>query len=459
MRYSGFGASVLLAVLALGMTSVEAAAQHSLTIYNDGRVLVRRTLPVAVPRGESTPLVEIGDLDPSTLFAIDPAVAINRATFDGGVDEQSVLRRSLGQQLRFVVSGNAARSGADTIMATIVGVDPLRFRLADGSITFSPPGRTLYPAEMVPLSPTLRLELTAARARESLALGYFTGGATWQAAYSMVLDAGQAAVSGHAAIASDRLLAREATVQLLAGNVGRANRPPMPYARAQMMEDAASKAVGEESVGEAHLYTLRRPLTLLPGETTLASLFDPVSVAYTREYFVRGGVPYWGYLQQTGDEGQVPVEILYTFPRKQGTAFGDVPLPGGVARLYEKDAAGQLQLTGEASTEHTAAGQDLRISAGSAFDITAKRVQTAYSQTQEGPRRNRTVAVADYTVTISNAKSEAVTVVVEERRGGDWSIVTSSIAPTRSSSTVARFRVPVAAGGETVLTYQVRASW
>ena len=31
------------------------SAQTSLTIYNDGRVLVRRTLPVAVPKGNSHP--------------------------------------------------------------------------------------------------------------------------------------------------------------------------------------------------------------------------------------------------------------------------------------------------------------------------------------------------------------------------------------------------------------------
>ena len=40
---------------------------------------------------------------------------------------------------------------------------------------------------------------------------------------------------------------------------------------------------------------------------------------------------------------------------------------------------------GEAHLDHTPAGEDLRLSAGTAFDLTAKRVQTSYTTRRDSP--------------------------------------------------------------------------
>lgn len=450
-----------LGVLALLTFTAPAMAQQSLTIYSDGRVLVRREFPVAVPRGSSTQRIEVGPINPATVFPLDPGVAIARASFDGAVDEMSVLRRAVGRTLSFV---NQRETGADTVRATVIGVDPLRLRLADGSVTFHLPGQALYPADLVVTDPTLALSLTSASARQALGLGYFTQGARWQAAYSVVLSGSEARVTGQAAVESGQLSTEDAELQLLAGNVGSAGpeRPPVMYARAQAMEmDAAGNAaMAEQSVGEFHLYSLPGTHDLRPGETLVAALFEPGTTTYRREYVVRGGVPYWGMLPQTGDEGEVPVEITYTLERERGRGFGEAPLPGGVARLYEADAEGRLQLTGEARIDHTPAGEDLAIRAGSAFDLTARRVQTSYTTERDSTRgRWRTSATADYTVTLTNAKDEAVTVIVEERRGGEWTVLSSSVPAEKVSSSVTRFRVEVPARGEATLTYRIRARW
>ena len=189
------------ALIALALATIipaTAMAQQSLTLYQDGRVLVRRTFPVAVPRGESSQRVEVGPINASSLFALDPGVSIVKASFDGAVDEMSVLRRAVGRELKFVVPREGAR--ADTVAATVIGVDPLRLRLADGSVTFSAPGRALYPADLVVVDPALTLSLVSQQARQQLGLGFFTQGASWQAAYSVVLGKGTARVTGNAAI-------------------------------------------------------------------------------------------------------------------------------------------------------------------------------------------------------------------------------------------------------------------
>ena len=456
--------AALFALATVALFPATSMAQQSLTIYQDGRVLVRRTFGVAVPRGESSQRVEVGPINASSLFVLDPGVSIVRASFDGAVDEMSVLRRAVGREIKFVTPPSKEGGRADTVTATVIGVDPLRLRLADGSVTFSAPGRALYPADLVVVDPALTLSLVSQQAGQQLGLGYFTQGANWQAAYSVVLGKGAARITGNAAIESGQLTAADAEVQLLAGDVGSAQRPPqVMYARAQAMEMAAAdmaKSMGEQSVGEFHLYSLGGTHTLRPGETTLAALFEPASTPFRKEFLVRGDIPYWGFLPQQGDEGEVPVEISYALERKRDTPFGDAPLPAGTARIYEPDAEARLQLVGEASTEHTPAGEELRLRAGTAFDITARRIQTSYTTSQEPTGKpRRTIAIAEYRVTLNNAKEAAVTVVVEERRAGEWRIEESSVPAEKVSSTITRFKVDVPARGEAVLTYRVWARW
>jgi hypothetical protein len=156
----------------------------------------------------------------------------------------------------------------------------------------------------------------------------------------------------------------------------------------------------------------------------------------------------------------VPVQVWYTLKRGRGTPFGDRPLPSGTVQLFQADSAGRLLLIGEAASEHTAPGRDLRVQSGDAFDVTAERVQTDYTQEPQPPARRglpaRNRVTAAYRVTITNAKPVAVAVDVRESHYGVWRIVESSVPPEKLSSTEQRFRLSVPANGEATLTYTVQ---
>ncbi|MHB1328750.1 MAG: DUF4139 domain-containing protein [Gemmatimonadales bacterium] len=437
-------------LLAAGMVALgvagPVAAQTSLTIYSDGRVLHRRTLPVRLPAGISTHEFALGTLDASSIFALDSGVAISGLVFDPAIDQDNALRRAVGRDLRFATRG--AGGAREVVTARVLGVDPERYRLDDGTVVFERPGTPLFPADLVPAEPSTQLTVRSERSRNTLGLGFFSDGAAWRASYSILLGRSQALVSGQALIMAGRLRADSAEIQVLAGNVGQA-APQMRYARegvAAAPMAARMDMAKEESVGEAHLYSLPGRFTLLPGVETAVALFDPVSAAYERTYTVRGQLPWVGGLPQYGDEQTEPVAVTYVVKRAAKTVFGDRPMPGGVVRLYERDQQSRLQLVGESSLDHTAAGQDLRLSAGTAFDLTARRIQTAYQTQREG---QRTVATASYTVTVANAKDSAATVDVLEERRGEWSV----------SSTITRFRLRVPAKGEATVTYRVRVVW
>ncbi len=436
----------------------QTAAPTSLTLYNDGRVLVRRLLALDLRKGASEERVAIGPVDPATVFTLDTTVAITGSAYDGAVDYQSVMRRALGRRILF-------RSGKDTLSAELVGVDPERYRLADGSITFERPGSPQFPADLVLLEPTLRLSLLSAQTRKELALAYFTQGGGWFASYQVVINGTSARVSGAAVINGGALRVRDAELQLLAGQVNVAQAPGEYRARQEAMMVAKAPmadamAPSQEKVGEFHLYTLPGRTSLEPGVVATVGLFAPAVAKVRKTFEVHGQVPYWGGLPQMGDETEVPVDVIYTVQRPRKTDLGDRPLPGGVVRMFEPDSAGRLQLIGEATMDHSPAGEDLRLPAGTAFDLTAKRVQTSYTTRRDSTGGNwRTVATADYKVTLTNAGETPVSIDVLEERGGEWSVVSSSIKPVKLSSTRTSFPVPVPAKGKATLTYRVRVIW
>jgi len=161
-----------------------------------------------------------------------------------------------------------------------------------------------------------------------------------------------------------------------------------------------------------------------------------------------------------GNEDEVPVNVTYTVQRPRKTDLGDRPLPAGVVRLFEPDSAGRLQLIGEAAIDHSPAGEDLRLGAGTAFDLTAKRIQTTFVTKRDSAGGTwRTIATADYKVTLTNAGDAAVSIDVIEQRGGEWSVIASSVKPVKVSSTRTSFPVSVPARGKTTLTYRVRVVW
>ncbi len=437
------------------------AAQTSLSIYRDGRVVVRRTLPQALQQGRNSLTLRLESLDPATLFSPDTAVSVTSATVRYPSTSTDALAQAVGQTISFV------RAKGDTIRATVVRADPPQFRLPDGRLLLSPPGEPLFPAELVRTSPEAQVVLDASRARQRAELAYVAQGVTWEALYQVILTGARAQISGTATVTSQTVRADSADIQLVAGAISRARTPAAPAAgggrwmvRGQLAAVEEKTSASEEAVGETHVYQLPGRLSIEPSVPVTTALFPRSSAPVVQELIVPGVLPWRGWMGQNPEPDRVPVQVWYTIKRAAKTPFGDRPLPAGTVQLYQADSSGRVQLIGEASNDHTAPGRDLRVQSGDAFDITAERVQTDWNQEQLPPVRrgvpNRQRVTAAYRVTITNAKTEAVTVDVREAHFGSWKIIESSVPAEKLSSTESRFRAQVPAGGETTLTYTVQ---
>jgi hypothetical protein len=450
----------VLAALVLAFPSTS-AAQTSLSIYRDGRIVVRRTLPQALQQGRNSLTLRLEALDPATLFSTDSSVTVTSATVRYPSTANDALARAIGQTMSFV------RSKGDTIRATVVRVDPPQYKLSDGRLLLGSPGEPLFPAELVRTTPEVQLVLDAGRARQRTDIAYVAQGATWEALYQVILTGARAQVTGTATVTSQSLRADSADVQLVAGAIRRTRTPAAPteegtrwMVRGQLAAAQGKLEVAEEAVGETHVYQLPGRLTIEPSVPVTTALFPRSSAPVTQELVVPGVLPWRGWVGQNPEPNRVPVQVWYTIKRAPKTPFGDRPLPAGTVQLYQADSSGRVQLIGEASNDHTAPGRDLRVQSGDAFDITAERVQNDWNQEQLPPVRrgmpNRQRVTAAYRVTITNAKAEAVNVDVREAHFGSWKIMESSVPAEKLSSTESRFRVAVPAGGEATLTYTVQ---
>src|SRR6266851_3846161 len=251
------------AVVALLTLPVAAPGQTSLSIYRDGRVVVRRTLPQTLQQGRNALTLRLEALDPATLFSPDTAVSVSSATVHYASSANDALARAVGQTLSFV------RSKGDTIRATVIRVDPPQYKLSDGRLLLGLPGEPLFPAELVRSTPEAQLVLDAARARQRTELAYVAQGMTWEALYQVIVTGGHAAVSGTATVTTQGLRADSAEEQLVAGAIQRARKgKPEFYQRGAMRLEAvtvaAPEAPSEEAVGETHVYQLPGRLSIEP---------------------------------------------------------------------------------------------------------------------------------------------------------------------------------------------------
>jgi|SRR5579859_952688 len=451
----------LLGVLELASTPL--AAQTSLSIYRDGRVVVRRTLPQALQQGRNAVTLRLEGFDPATVFSPDSSISLVSATARFPSTTDDALARAVGQTLTFVRDSGLSR---DTIRATVLRVEPPQYRLADGRVLLEQPGAPLFPAELVRTVPEAQVLLDAARARPRTELAYVSQGMTWEALYQVMISGNRCQVSGTATVTSQALRVDSADVQLVAGAIRRVRNeqdqfgaPALAGAlrRAAVQADVAAT---EEAVGETHVYQLPGKLTIEPNVPVATALFPRSSAPVIEELIVPGVLPWRGWIGQTAEQNNVPVQVWYTIKRAARTPFGDRPLPAGTVQLYQADSSGRVQLIGESANNHTAPGQDLRVQSGDAFDVTAERVQTDFNQEQLPPPQRGMAArqriTATYRVTIANAKASALTVDVHESHAGNWRITDSSVPAEKLSSTESRFRISVPATGQATLTYTVQ---
>ncbi len=461
------------------ITTPKDRKELSITVYREGAAVVRDTRQVELPEGPvdlqfsgvaRQLLPDSVQVEPIT--APDGLAVLAQTYAYDLLNPERLLQAYVGQPVTLVL--RCQKEGSDVeqhVEATLLAANPQPVWRIGGKIETGlrvdhyifpsiPPGLTA--------SPSLVLSLGNHHAgRQSIRVSYLANNLSWDANYviQVMSDWKTADLSARATIDNQTGADYDrAELQLVAGEVRRVSEG-MGYGAGfgggviggslgsltkQPLISAPSPPQQVPFYGY-HLYTFPHPIDLQNDSTNQVNLFASSGVRISRSYVVTGQA-YYSQGVEPSELLNTPVELYLTFDNTKANLLGE-PLPEGVVRVYKPDQAGHAQLIGEDRLGDTAPGETVRLDLGNAFDVVEKGKETDYRRT--GPN----TAEAAYEITIRNHQSQSIAVIVNEPFHGDWQILSSSLPYKKTSSTSARFHVPVPTNGSTVLMYRIRIRW
>ncbi|HEX5031177.1 MAG TPA: DUF4139 domain-containing protein [Candidatus Eisenbacteria bacterium] len=432
--------------------STEAGKQRdlSMSVYNDNLALVRDRRQFVIKSGISElrftdvaattepTSVRLRPLGKRSIEVLSQDFRYDLATAD------RLLDRYLNREIEAVSTNDQIKHG------TLLSYDGTSIVLRETPGTVLVMNRAEIrqialrePAEGLITRPSLVWRIRSNGAgTEPLEVSYLASSISWRADYVATLEPnlkgldlqGWASIENHSGTAFENT-----KLDLVAGSIHRASSPPMP-----MMDRgvAASQAKGgfeqfqERSFSEYHVYELPQRVTLGKDEVKQLGLLEAKAVRSTPRYVY--------------DAQRDAQHVVSTVQFANSGGDLGVPIPQGLVRLYQKDKDNTLRLVGEDQVAHTAVRDTVRLTIGTAFDVTAERRQT--DQRQVTPR----VMESAVEIKLTNQKAESIDVSVVEHSWGDWTITDASHKWRKVDANTFEFVVRCPPGKPVTVTYRLQ---
>jgi len=438
----------------------------NLTLYANGLALIGDRRRVVLEKGINT--LNISGISPAMLedsarIDTNGKLDLHEQGFLGSnLSRQDLLKAHLGKSVKVIRTN--PKTGEETVFdADVLSVNQGLILRIGGRIETTVPGRIVFgdiPKNFRP-QPVFRITGQSPEGHESdLDLSYLSTGLSWRANHTLSVEAASATVrleSRAVLVNRSGLDIKAAAVQVVAGDVQR-RTPSVPRPETtglrmmktegpEMMADAAAPPQ-RQSLGGYHLYTLNGKIDLADQTSKQVTLLAPVSLPVTRRLISETHANPFSPLQGTPRPTHPAIRLSVSNDKTTGPGQ---PIPGGIARMYGKDAQGRTQFLGEDHLTDLPVGATATISAGRAFDVTVTRHQTDYQR--EGLGRN-TFEMA-YRIKITNGGERPETVQMIEAMAGGWTVLEESAKHVRDNNR-ARWSVNVPARGDAEITYRVR---
>jgi hypothetical protein len=466
LHLSLIGLALVLPVTLSGQEPRRSTAEQreavSITVYNQNFGLVREVRTVDLARGR-TPLEfrdVAGQIEPYTVIVRQPGggrfqVLEQNYQYDL-LNPEQLLNKYVGRTVK-VYRWNSVSGRDDVFDAEVLSAQGPVLRIG-GEITYGFPGRLSFPEipENLISRPTLVWLLESDGGPRRLEVSYLTKGMNWRADYVMVVNDAdtQGDLTGWVTLDNQSGTGyRNAQLKLVAGDVQRVQEADFRRRAEGAVALAAQEArlMTEEGLFEYHLYTLERPTSVLNNEQKQVTMLEGTDIGLKKRLILPGQPHY--YRSQTGEiASNQKVSVFIEFANSEANRLG-LPLPRGIVRVYKADRAGAQQFIGEDRIDHTPRDEMVRIKMGEAFDVVADRRQVTWRVT------GQCESESTWEIDLRNHKDTADEVDVMEPVGGDWTVTESSHQWERVDARTFRFRVPVAARGQTKITYRVRVKW
>lgn len=424
---------------------IEGFGNMEVTVYEQGIALVKEKREIELQKGVNQ--VEYTDIasgiDPTSVIIEDPenkdTVLFEQNYQYDLLDSSGLLEKYLGREI------NVTDRNGETYTGILLSH-------AGNSVVLEIEAKKVLVLEdfsKIELADTLGLSIKPAliwkiyspvSGTRELIISYLTSGISWEADYVLMSNAENTKADIWGWVNIDNragMTYKNTTLKLVSGQINRVSQVVTPRAEEKAVagEAVSQTPFVEESLFEYHLYTLEKPSTLENNQAKQISLLSADSVPVEKKLI------YDSTLSEK-------VLVYLTLKNSKENGLG-VPLPKGVVRIYNVDSSGGLQFLGEDRIKHTPEVGEIRVTVGSAFDLTAKRNETDYQRISDNVER------VTYQIELNNSKSEAQTVTIVEHQFGEWNILESSDSYKKIDAFTIEFRVMVPAKGTKLVSYTV----
>ncbi len=452
-----FASSILMGAF-ITQTANAADPKLSMTIYGDGRALVKDERTITFTAGRQTielPGVSSKINAPSATFISDDMEIVEQNFDYDLLTPNKLMQKAVGKTVTLVRTnpgnGRETREKAKVLAVNngvVVQIGNKVEVLRDDRL----PVRVIFDGvpENLRANPTLSINVYAKRpGRRKATLSYLSGGLNWRADYVVSFDEvdekmdiqGWATLTNHT-----KTTFKDTEVSLIAGRVGMANRNRYnQYNRRNQVRNAGSEKNPHERIGDNYLYPLPGRTTIKSSQTKQVGFVDAKNVDAKKIYEFRHS----GFTSLSEPQ---KADVRIAFSNKKAKGLGEA-LPKGIIRVYAKDKKGRSQFIGEDNIGHIAAGSDIALKIGEAFDVNVKPTLVK----QERISKHKTDYSMSYKLT--NAKDEEVEVVVTQNLWGWYSqykVLDESVKSKAPDAYSRQWVVKVPAEGETTLTFKIR---
>jgi hypothetical protein len=468
MNRYGIGLAISVALSGQALAAGAEGQRLALTIYNQDLALVQdvRSLDFAAGRSRLEFKDVSASIRPETVSLAASGIDIVEQNFDFDLlTPEKMMEKAVGRQVQ-IVRTNPGNGTEVTETATVLSVndgvvlkigDRIEVLRADGA-----PTRVIFDKvpENLRARPTLSINVQSnAAGRRDATLSYLTTGLSWKADYVALFDeqANKLDMQGWVTLTNKSgTTFTDAVTQLIAGqiNIARADQQ-YDWQQQQYMQQQqralASRQAGTEGgsrrpLADYYVYPLAERTTVADNQTKQVGFIDAQGVAARKVYEY-----YANWFTTLNDPDHAAVVVRFSNSERAGLG---AQLPAGMVRVYVRDTDGKPRFVGENRIEHIPQGSQISVKTGDAFDVTVQ--PTVVKQERSGFWRSR----YEMEYLVRNARSQPVT--LEIRQGGLWregEVLEESIKSTRPDAYTLQWSVPVAANGETKLTFTVETGW
>ena len=437
---------LLFAGIALSQNTSDLQNNRIITIYKDGFATLQEPITWNLKSGKN--VVGFTNLSPNIVFDspnLDlEGVQILSQTMNRNFNSSDVyLKNNIGSQVEIKPTNNSVIQGTlldvngtnvsiNTNKGLMVfqrsSIEYLNLKLNNISNKFTP---EIFWEIFSNEEKSINAELT-----------YLSSGFSWKPIYRLELNTDNT----NAILSVDAEIVNHSNVNLLGLNInvveGVLNQVGVSRDFLSSRAVSAPMSQNNTKLGDFYIFNLGNDLNLKSLETIQFPLIPKRAISYEKIYI---------FNNSERDQRDDPLDIQISFNNSQENNL-DLPLPSGIAYLYERNTDGSLGFLAKNNLSQLYRGGTASFNAGKASDIIGKRRILNYD------RQNK-VEESTISIQVINTSTVSIKVKVVEKIFGDWVVKESSTMYIKNDASTIYFPLEVESGSSQLITYTYKKEW